>query len=1059
MAFSQGEANIWYFGFNAGLDFNSGTPIALTDGQLETAEGCATLSNAAGQLLFYTDGVIVYNRLHQIMPNGSDLLGHSSSTQSATIVPKPGSTTLFYIFTIDERGEPNGFRYSIVDMTLDGGKGAVITKNVLVYTPTCEKISIIKHANTIDFWIVTHGWNNNTFYCHLLTSNGLSATPIQTTNIGAVFSVGNPINQGAGYMKISPNGNKLALLSQGLNILQLYDFNNLTGAITNLKTINVSGYGLEFSPNGQLLYVSEPAIGTNRIFQYNLLAPDIQASEVVITTSMFNSPSAMQLGPDGKIYIAIYNQMKLSVIHNPNGLGASCNIEAEAVDLAGRICIWGLPAFNQSYFFSPSILFTNPCQDEAVSFEFNSSQPITSVLWDFGDGNTSSDIEPNHIYTTPGDYVVNVTVSGPNGSGTNTSNIVVYPKPTLLQNIINLKQCDDNLDGFSAFNLNETIPLLVSNATGLTFKFYETSNDAINDVSAIANPTAYSNQIVSNDVVYVRVENANGCFRTAQINLTVSTTLIPSSFQLTFVECDDVVSGSNEDGIAAFDFSSATTQIQSLYPTGQLLTITYYKNLADALSESNAITNTSNYFNVGYPNTQNIYVRVDSQVNNECLGLGHHITLTVERIPIVQSKIVRHCDDNQDGVYSFDTSSLQTSLLNGLTNVNVSYFDQSGNVLSSPLPNPFTTTSQTINVELTNNYGNHCQYNTTIQFIVDDLPEVFPIPIALTQVCDDEINPALQDGIFPFDTSSFQSTILGSQTGMIVTYYDANHDQLSSPLPNPFATSSQDITVEVVNPLNTTCKAVATISFVVHPTPLIKLTGKELVCSDNPTFVKTINAGLIDANTISNYTYVWYYEGVLIPNENSYSLTVNQEGIYTVEVMNANGCVKTRAITVTSSNSATINSVQVLDLTEDNSITVFVNGLGDYSYSIDGEHYQDSNYFSNVISGIYTVFVKDNKGCGIVSADISVLGIPKYFTPNGDGYNDYWNIKGVTENYNSKSIIYIFDRFGKLLKQITPTSSGWDGNYNGNLMPSEDYWYAIQLENGRTVKGHFALKR
>ena len=154
LLFSQGEANIWYFGENAGLDFNSGNPVALTNGQLNTIEGCATISNSVGQLLFYTDGITIYNSNHQVMLNGAGLYGDTSSTQSATIVKKPGSATLYYVFTIDEEVNPNGFCYSIVDMSLDGGNGAVTsTKNILVYTPTCEKLAVVKHANNTDFWI------------------------------------------------------------------------------------------------------------------------------------------------------------------------------------------------------------------------------------------------------------------------------------------------------------------------------------------------------------------------------------------------------------------------------------------------------------------------------------------------------------------------------------------------------------------------------------------------------------------------------------------------------------------------------------------------------------------------------------------------------------------------------------------------------------------------------------------------------------------------------------------------------------------------------------------
>ena len=1053
---AQGEANIWYFGQNAGLDFNSGSPVALTNGQLVTDEGCATISNSSGQLLFYTDGITVYNKNHVVMINGNGLMGHPSSTQSATVVPMPGSSYLYYIFTTDNEHDPNGFRYSIVDMNLDGGNGAVTTdKNVLVYTPTIENLGVTKHGNGQDYWIITHGWNSNSFIAYQLTASGLNLTPI-VTNIGQIIT-GSPTDYvAAGTIKISPSGSKLAFISVS-DIAQLFDFNNSTGVLSNGITLSTEGgdlYGAAFSPDESLLYISN-TFGT--IHQFNLNATDIPNSEITIYNG--DILGQMQVGPDNKIYVAFGSRFYLGVINNPNVLGLGCNFQRDGIYLGGKKSKLGLPSFNQSFFFTPNIQLNNACVNQNATFQFTTNQTVTSATWNFGDGTSSNVISPNHIYTTAGNYTVSVSVVTPYGMGSNTRNITIYPQPTLLNNTISLKQCDDNNDGFSAFNLNESIPLLVTTPTGLNFSFYETLTEAQNATNPITNTTSYTNQIVSNDIIYVRIENVNGCFKTAQINLQVSTTLIPSTFQLAYNECDNIASGSNMDGIATFDFSNATTQIQALYPTGQLLNITYYKNLTDALAEQNAITNISNYSNIGYPNSQNIYVRVDSQINNECLGLGHHITLNVERVPMVQPQILKHCDDDQDGSFGFDTTNLQTTLLNGLNNVTVSYTDQMGNPVT--ITNPFVSTTKTINVNVKNTFGKQCDYNSTIHFVVDDLPQAFPISTTLTTVCDNEVNPALQNGSYPFDTSTFQSTILGSQTGMIVNYYDSNNNPLPSPLPNPFNTTQQNITVEVINPNNSSCKATMIIPFVINPVPNINLYGNELICSDNSNFTKVIDAGLIDTSTINNYTYTWFLNNNLIANENQYTLIVNTEGVYTVEVKNTQGCTRTRTITVTASNLAIIDSVIVNDLVGENSIMVVLSAtsLGDYMYSMDNTNYQVSNVFSNVMPGIYTVYVKDLRGCGITPKEFSVLGIPKYFTPNGDGYNDYWNIDGVNQNFYSKSTIQIYDRYGKLLKQFNSLGHGWDGNYNDQPMPSEDYWFTINLEDGRNIKGHFTLKR
>ncbi|MGQ7946098.1 T9SS type B sorting domain-containing protein [Flavobacterium sp. WC2509] len=1265
-SYAQKETSIWYFGKKAGLKFQpDGSVVALTDGQLDTLEGCATLADSNGNLLFYTDGITIWNKNHQMMQNGTGLLGHSSATQSATIVPKPGSSNSFYVFTLDALCNPNGFRYSIVDISLDGGLGAVTTeKNIKVYAPSDEKLSIVKHANKIDYWVVTHGCGNNIFYSYLLSSQGLSAIPV-TSNVGTVESSFDYM----GNMKISPDGSKLAICRQQNNF-ELFNFDSATGLISNpivLRTPignQLYTYGVEFSPNSNILYLTVHGnyLDQNSIIQYNLNSNDIAGSAFTILTPGI-IPYALQLGINGKIYIAatIYiagQGSKLSVINNPNFLGSACDLNVNTVDLAGRICQLGLPPFVSSFFFKSEIEATNLCLTQSTQFKLNTDHIITSITWDFGDGNTSNDLNPTHTYANTGTYSVSVTAISAADTTTETRKIIISPIPTATQpqnilacddnndglnsfdlttqnsailngqdptvydikyfasavdyankiaisspnnytnkvpyqqetiiaevfnkangecnstttftidvfdtpkpsttisnlticdnssagtdtdgkvvfdltqketsilngqsaaqfllsyykdagltqpiltpaaylnqnptetiyvkvankdnvncsaitsfkidvlalpviaNVVDLKQCDDNIDGFSVFNLEEAISKITVNAAIETIAFFKTALDAQNNTNPILNSTSYTNQTVSADQVFVRVTNTNGCFRIAQLNLIVSTTQIPLAFNKHFIQCDDAVLGNNTDGITSFDFSSVTNQILSIFPVGQQFDITYYQNLVDALAEKNAITDISNYRNTSSPNTQNIYIRVDSKLNNDCLGLGSHITLTVEPIPIIQSMIQNHCNVNQNGKYAFDTSTIQANLLNGLTNVTVSYFDQNNNSLSSPLPNPFLTGSQTLKVVVTNNTPTACSFNTTLQFIVADIPQAFPIAPSLTTVCDNEADPILQDGKYAFDTSGFQTTILGGQTGMGVNYFDSNNNSLPSPLPNPFITNTQTVKAEVFNPINSTCSATTVIPFVVNPVPDILITGNELVCSDLPTFTKVINARLLDETQKNNFTYSWTLDGNPILGETNYDLTVNKKGIYKVLITNTQGCSRTRTITVNASDKATIK-IDIVDLSSDNSITVLATGAGDYVFSLDNENddYQTNNTFTNVSAGIHTVYIKDLNGCGIVPKEVAVLGIPNYFTPNQDGYNDTWNLKGVNPILNAKTIIRIFDRYGKLIKQINPMEDGWDGTYIGQQMPASDYWYSIQLEDGRVFKGHFALKR
>ncbi|MES2409986.1 MAG: T9SS type B sorting domain-containing protein, partial [Bacteroidota bacterium] len=222
-----------------------------------------------------------------------------------------------------------------------------------------------------------------------------------------------------------------------------------------------------------------------------------------------------------------------------------------------------------------------------------------------------------------------------------------------------------------------------------------------------------------------------------------------------------------------------------------------------------------------------------------------------------------------------------------------------------------------------------------------------------------------------------------------------------------------------------------------------------------------IDAGILDGTPTSDYTFQWYTNNVL-NGVTSPTMTVNTPGTYSVDVTNAFGCTKTRVITVTGSEVATLQSIDVVDLVDSNTITVNVTGLGDYEFALDDVNgpYQDSDFFDNVPMGLHDIYVRDKNGCGSIGPiTVAVLGIPHYFTPNGDGYNDYWNVKGVSAQFNYRSTIYIFDRFGKLLKQIGTTGLGWDGTFNGHPMPADDYWYNITFEDGRSAKGHFTLKR
>ncbi len=203
------------------------------------------------------------------------------------------------------------------------------------------------------------------------------------------------------------------------------------------------------------------------------------------------------------------------------------------------------------------------------------------------------------------------------------------------------------------------------------------------------------------------------------------------------------------------------------------------------------------------------------------------------------------------------------------------------------------------------------------------------------------------------------------------------------------------------------------------------------------------------------------YEWNTNPPQFTQQISVNSGGIYEVTLTNALNCARTKTFTIEASGIATIEGIIINDFQDKNTATIEISAssLGDYEFSLDGVNYQDSNIFSNLNAGEYTVYVQDKKGCGIVFETFYILDYPKYFTPNGDGYNDTWNIKNLDKRNLENSIITIFDRYGKLIKQVSGANEGWNGTFNGEILPSTDYWFTIELTNGKTIKGHFALKR
>lgn len=518
IALQAQEHNIWYFGNGAGLDFNNGAPVALIDGQLNTSEGTASITDSNGNLLFYTNGVTIWNKNHQIMENGLGLMGHFSAAQSALIVPKPGSQQIYYVFTVTAWGDVNGFRYSIVDMAAATGLGAVTDKNILLQTPVAEALNATWHSNGEDIWVVVHAFNSNVFSSYLVTSSGVSLNPVTSTSVLMPDSFGQSI------IKISPNGSKLAFTRlNGLNGLQVFDFNNSTGSISNPVQLTGSGsYGIEFSESGHLLYMTT----VNNLRQYDLLASDVSASAITIGTDPDIRLSQLQRGPDNKIYIARYLQNYVSVINDPNVLGTACNFEQFGVDLGANglmpcISTNGLPNTVLTPILKINVNNQRICIGEEALFSMNpSTSQFDSILWEFGDGGSATEADPTHVFQQAGTYHITLTTYKQEVIRTTQAIIVVSAIPQITQPE-DLTLCDDNGNGSVLFILDDQNDIILGaqNPNAYFITYHLTPQDAESGLYNL--PTEFNNSITP-QTIYVRMEDvASGCYAITSFRLIV----------------------------------------------------------------------------------------------------------------------------------------------------------------------------------------------------------------------------------------------------------------------------------------------------------------------------------------------------------------------------------------------------------------------------------------------------------------------------------------------------------------------------------------------------------
>lgn len=616
--------------------------------------------------------------------------------------------------------------------------------------------------------------------------------------------------------------------------------------------------------------------------------------------------------------------------------------------------------------------------------------------------------------------------------------------------VLNLEECDSDLvdDQRTVFNLALNTPIIIGSQADVAVTYHLDDNGALTGENPLQNPAAFTNT-ENPQIIHTRITDTNtGCFNTSEFSISViNTVTIPGE---TYAICDDNSDGDDANGLNTFDLNAVTAAIMGNQDSTNL-TFNYYATNQNALDGANAFPD--NYTNTT-PDAQIVFIRVTNPDN--CFKIKE-IALQVNPLPTVTTVSLVQCDSgfNPDGITLFNLTEANLDLTNANPELVVTYFFN-GNALNENYTN--NSNPQQIQALITNTTTG-CSSTSTINLIVNLVNPTVTIP----PVCDDEV---AEDGFAFFDLMTSDLVLTPTQT---VAYYETLEDALLEEneilnVDTYTNLTAYDATIFFRIEEANSCNGIGTLDLKVNRLPnLLKTLEKEyFVCENLPVKFIAIDARLLEGNP-TDFTYQWFKDNAAIP-QSTYSIQVNKPGVYLVIVTDANGCSKSREILVQNSSAAIIAEIIVTDATTGpNSIEVILNpaSVGDFVFALDNENgfYQTSPIFDNVTMGFHTVYIKDLNGCGVVQELVAIVGAPKYFTPNGDGYNDFWKIEGISQYFSPATVTLVFDRYGKFIRQIFALDDGWDGTYNNKPLPADDYWYVINLEDGRTVNGHFSLKR
>jgi gliding motility-associated-like protein len=679
---------------------------------------------------------------------------------------------------------------------------------------------------------------------------------------------------------------------------------------------------------------------------------------------------------------------------------------------------------------------SNICSEFLKEFSVSDQSKVASIAWNFGDPdsgakNISTDLSPFHDFSVDGKYTVTASVIGKDGTHEVLTETIESKEPPKAYGINNIYACENNFNtGFStSFDTSTVTSQVLGRQTEKTVTFTDSKG---NKYTTLPNP--FTNTVKDRETITVRVSHDDNpcCYSETTFDLIVNT--LPQLSVVDLKVCDN-----DTDGFTVFNLQQVEA---SIIGTATNKKVEFYHANGEQIQSSlNAITNL-------IANEEIIKVKLTNTDTN-CSG---ETTFKLIVNPLPKANPLQEllgCDDNNDGISEyFDTSNIEAAVLGNQTGMKVSYFNAIGDAFPGSLPYPYTNTTanqETITVRVTNSLTN-CYAETSLVLKTASKPQINKP--ANKYACDEG------GGFATFDMSNLETEIIGNQSGLKTTYFDSNGNQLQSPLPTLFKNAqskSQTIKVKVESEINSLCNAETSFDLIVNELPIVKIEKTYFLCNLEPSLHVSVD------NNLDSYSWK-FQETDIISNTNEANLVnAGKYKLVVGKIQNKTYCENTFEFELIRSVLPAIKEVKYKELSDNNFIEIIPVSNGNVEYSIDGENFQESNYFANIPGGTYIVYIRDKDGCGEDSKEVTVIDYPKFFTPNNDGHNDVWQIKSINKFPDSK--ISIFDRYGRLLAQLSEKDFGWDGFYNGKEMPSDDYWFKVNFSSNVIFSGHFALKR